>query len=712
MSHTASRRLALPLLMLPLIAAAADAERPLDPLETLTVSATRLRSVPDFDVPASVTTIGISGDNSRADASITESMAGIPGLSALDRQNYAQDTQLSIRGFGARSTFGVRGVRLFSDGIPASMPDGQGQLSHFNTLGAERIEIMRGPFSALYGNSSGGVVQLWSKAGAEGDPWRAKATFGSNDTYTLGVQALGREGPVGYNVAFSRFDTDGYRDHSAARRDSANARVTLNFSDSQRLNLLLNYLDIPQAQDPLGLTRAQWDAAPRSVASVAEEFDTRKSVNQLQGGLVYELLFGGGHSIRLMGYAGNREVVQFLSIPVATQNAPSHSGGVVDLDTDYDGLDARWSWSGALAGRPLELTVGANFDEQDQDRRGFTNFVTGPNGPVLGTRGVIRRDEANSVQNVDEFAQAWWQFAPRWSVLAGVRHTEVEFVSDDHYVRPGNPDDSGRVTHSNTTPVGGLMFNATDELHLYLSTGKGFETPTFNELSYRADGQPGLALTLRPAISRNYEVGAKLKTDAGIDAAFALFRADTDDELAVARNSGGRSSYQNVAKARRQGVEASLTLPLGDVFALDVSYTFIDATFESSYLICTGAPCTTPTVRVPAGSRIPGVARHQGYTRLDWHEGEWNGAFEVVGSAGLGVNDPGTERAAGYVIAHAEAGRNFELAAGRLRAFGRIENLFDRDYVGSVIVNEGNGRYYETGIGRNFLAGVQFQWRP
>lgn len=702
-------RLALLALSLPGVGFAADAAAPGGALETITVSATRLRSVPDFDVPASITTIGLDAENSRADISVTESMAGIPGLTALDRQNYAQDTQLSIRGFGARSTFGVRGVRLFSDGIPASMPDGQGQLSHFSALGGERIEVMRGPFSALYGNSSGGVVQVWSKDGAEGDPWRAKATYGSNDAYTLAGQALGREGPVGYNVAASRFDTDGYRDHSAARRDSANARATITFGDAQRLNVLLNYVDI-DAQDPLGLTRAQWDAAPRSVAGVAEDFDTRKTVEQLQGGLVYELLFGGGQSLRLMGYAGNREVVQYLAIPVATQANPLHSGGVVDLDSDYDGADARWSWNGELAGRRLEVTVGANFDEQNQDRRGYNDYITAAGVTTLGVQGDLRRDESNRVQNLDQFAQAFWEFAPRWSVLAGVRHTEVEFHSSDHYVRAGNPDDSGSVTHTNTTPVGGLMWSATDALHFYASVGKGFETPTFNELAYRADGQAGLALNLRPAVSRNYELGGKWKGAAGFNAAAALFRADTDDELAVARNVGGRSSYQNVAQARRQGVEASLGMPLGSRLDLDFAYTFIDATFQSSYRICTAPPCAVPNVLVPAGARIPGVARHQGYTRLNWREGEWNGAFEVVGASGLGVNDQASERAPGYVIAHAEAGRNVALPAGRLRAFARIENLLDREYIGSVIVNEANGRYYETGPGRNYLVGVQYQY--
>lgn len=710
MSSLRSVRTALSLLLLGAASAVVGAAEPATPaegLETITVSATRLRGVPDFDVPASVETIALNPENSRADISITESLTGVAGLQALDRQNYAQDVQLSVRGFGARSTFGVRGVRLYADGIPASMPDGQGQLSHFSALSGDRLEILRGPFSALYGNSSGGVVQLYSKDGAVGDSPRVKATYGSNDAYTLGGQLLGRTGIVGYNVSLSRFDTDGYRDHSAARRDSANARFTLNFNDSQRLNVLFNYVDIPQAQDPLGETRAQWDQDPRA-ATLADQFNTRKSVEQVQGGLVYEQLFGSGQSVRLMTYAGNRQVTQFLAIPIATQANPLHSGGVVDLDGTYDGGDARWSWNGELAGAPFEITAGANFDEQNQQRRGYENFI----GTTVGVQGAIRRDEQNHVQNFDEFAQAWWQFATRWSVLAGVRHSEVHFHSTDHYVRTGNPDDSGGVTHTNTTPVAGLMFSSSDALRLYLSAGKGFETPTFNELSYRSDGQAGLAFNLRPSTSRNYELGAKWHEDGGPSAALAVFRANTTDELAVARNVGGRSSYQNVAQARRQGLEASLDVPLAAQFSVEFAYTYIDATFESSYRICTAPPCTTPNVTVPAGARIPGVARHQGMTRFKWHSGEWNAGLEIQGESGLGVNDQATESAPGFVVAHVEAGRNWETAAGRLRTFARIENLLDKTYIGSVIVNEANGRYYETGLGRNYLAGLQFQWAP
>ena len=679
-----------------------------DDLETVVVSATRLRSVNELDVPASISTVQMNPDSNRTQTNVTELLNGIPGVTALDRQNFAQDTQLSIRGFGARATFGVRGLRLYADGIPASMPDGQGQLSHFSLLGADRVQILRGPFSSLYGNSSGGVVQLWSSPGTAEPSARLRATTGSNGSTSVGGQMLGTMGPVDYNLAASRFETDGYRDHSAATRSSVNARLGFDVGTGRELSLVLNYVDIPEAQDTLGVTPTAWRQDPRQTASVATQFNTRKSVEQLQGGIVFEQKLGAGQTLHAMAYAGNRQVVQYLAIPQATQlSSPTQSGGVVDLDGDYRGADLRWSWEGVLAGRALELTVGGNFDRQQQLRRGYNNFV----GSTLGVRGALRRDETNRIENLDEFAQAWWQFADRWSVLAGLRHSEVNFKSTDRYIVAGNPDDSGDKRYGDTTAVGGLMFRATDALRLYASIGDGFETPTFNELSYRADGGAGLAFNLAATISRDYEIGAKWRPVGGVTVDAAVFRADSDNELVVARNAGGRSSFRNVNNVRRQGFEAGVMLPLATGWQVEAAYTALEAKFRDSFLVCTAAPCTVPNVVVPAGSRIPGVPRQQGQVRLRWMPGAWSAAVELSASSDLVVNDINTLKAPGYGIWHAELGRSWLLGDSTVRAFARIENLLDKTYVGSVIVNEGNSRFYESGTDRTATLGMQWRWR-
>ncbi|HZW18340.1 MAG TPA: TonB-dependent receptor, partial [Luteimonas sp.] len=499
--------------------------------------------------------------------------------------------------------------------------------------------------------------------------------------------------------------TDGWRDHSAARRDSANAKLRVDLGDRRRLDLVANHVDI-DALDPLGLTADQVRENPRQVAPVARQFDTRKTVRQSQAGAVYEHGIGEAHTLRAMAYGGTRDVMQVLPLPVAAQASPLNSGGVIDLDNTYGGLDLRWSWEGTFAGRPLEATVGANADRQRQDRQGFENFA----GDMLGVRGALRRDERNTVENRDQFAQVYWTFAPRWSLLAGVRHSEVEFESRDAYVTATNPDDSGRVAFRQTSPVAGVTFAPHDDLRVYASAGRGFETPTFNELGYRADGGAGLALDLAPAISDNLELGTKWRARSGATLNAALFRADTDDELAVARNVGGRSSFQNIGRARRQGAELSLQQPLGASLDLSVAATWLDATFRDDYLVCTGAGCTVPATPVAAGARIPGVPARQLFARLDWSGGPWSAAVEGVGVGDVVVDDLATGRAAGYALLHLEGARRWRFDAGELRAFVRVDNVLDHAYIGSVIVNEGNGRFYEPGPGRGVLVGAQWTW--
>ena len=675
-------------------------------LPTVVVTATRTDR-DAFDVPASIDAVAPDDAPDVLGATTSDWLAGIPGLLARNRQNYAQDEQISIRGFGARSTFGVRGVRLYTDGIPATMPDGQGQVSHFNLDSAERVEVLRGPFSALYGNSSGGVIQVFSADGSDPAQVELDLVGASWGTGRASANARGVAGDVDYNLDLTHFRTDGWREHAGAKRDSGQAKLGWGIGDAGKLTLIANALSVPGADDPLGLAHAQFDADPRSVAAVATQYDTRKRVEQNQLGATWDQTLSDASSLRVLAYYGRRSVEQYLAIPPGAQANPKHSGGVVDLDSGYGGGDARWTWKGELAGRPFEIAAGLAADRQAQHRRGYENFV----GDVLGVRGALRRDEDDTVDDFDQYAQATWDFAERWSLLAGMRHSQVGFDSRDHYVASGNPDDSGRVDYSATTPVAGLLWRVAGGVNAYASYGRGFETPTFNELAYRADGAAGLAFDLDPARSRNAEIGVKLRPSKSFDAQFALFRADTRDELAVATSTGGRTTYQNIGRARRDGAEAALAWRFADRWSLRFAWTWLDATFRSAFLTCAGTPCTTPDTPVAAGTRIPGIAKtdlHVALRRggeLGWHAGVQG---DCVGA--VNVNDLGTDSAPAYFVAAADIGYAFELPSGRLDAFARIDNAFDRRYAGSVIVNDANGRYFEPGPGRSFMVGLKWRW--
>jgi iron complex outermembrane receptor protein len=673
------------------------------PLREVVITATRVEADP-FNLPAAISTV--SAEQMRSDAlgvNLADDVATVPGLLARNRNNYAQDQQISIRGIGANSAFGIRGVRVYQDGIPATGPDGQGQVSQFNLDSASRVEILRGPFSALYGNSSGGVIQLFTATGKGPLQVRSAVAYGSFDTLRASLNALGSAGPFGYNLDFSHFKVDGFRDHSSARNESFNGKLNYSINDSNRLALIANVISRPDAQDPLGLTPAEFAADPESTDSAAIRFNTRKSLQQQQGGLIYDLDLTDSQSVQVLGYYGHRSVLQFLSIPQSAQVASGSAGGVVDLNRRYGGADARWSWKGDLAERPMTWVVGLSYDRQNELRRGYNNFI----GPQLGVQGALRRDENDIVHNLDEYAQGTWDFASLWSLMAGVRRSDVKFDSEDHYITATNGNDSGGVTYGATSPVAGLVFKAEEWLRVYASYGQGFQTPIGSELAYRPDGAAGLNLGLQPARSNNTELGVKVGIDPDITAEFAVFQAQTRDEIVVDTNVGGRSTYQNSGRTRRRGAEYSLNYRIAPDWRFQLAYTYVDAYYSDAYLTCVTAPCAIPTVRVTAGNRLPGVPKHNAYASLHWGADQgWHASVSGQYITDVAVNDVNTVFAPAYALMGLDGGYGIELSGFKMSAFLRINNLLNRRYVGSVIVDDGNSRYFEPGPGFNILGGV------
>ncbi|MEO5844710.1 MAG: TonB-dependent receptor [Caldimonas sp.] len=670
-------------------------------LAPVVVTATRTEASA-FDLPASIDRIGVETiRDARAQVNISEALGGVAGLSARDRQNYAQDVQISVRGFGARSTFGIRGVRLYVDGIPATLPDGQGQITNVDLGSADRIEVLRGPFSALYGNSSGGVIQVFTEDGSGAPTLGASLAAGSYGAVRFGAKASGAIGAFGYVVSGSVFRTDGYRDHSAAERNIGNAKLGWH-DDANRWTLLVNSVALPKAQDPLGLTRAQFDTDPRGVDPAATTFDTRKTVDQTQLGLVYERRIDAVHSVRALVYSGHRNTEQFQAIPVGPQASPLHPGGVISLGRDYRGTDLRWTAKTRLADAPVTLVAGVAYDALAEHRSGHQNFI----GTTLGVQGALRRDENNDVANFDQYVQGSWQFSPRWTLHAGLRHSSVRFESQDRYVVGTNPDDSGSLRFNATLPVVGLVFAATPALHAYATAGRGFETPTLNELAYRPSGLTGLNLALGPARSDSYEIGVKTRSGWG-DLNVALFETRTANEIATLSNVGGRSTFQNVGSTRRRGLEAAWSRDLRENLRAQLAYTWLDARYLDTFATCTVTPCPVPNLAIPAGNRIPGIARDSLYGALAWAPPlGWRGGVEARALSRVWVNDANSDAASGFAVVNANVGYVARLGGVDLTGFARVDNLLGRRYAGSVIVNEGNARFFEPAPGRNWTAGL------
>lgn len=681
-----------------------------------------------FDTPYSITVI--DADTFR-DAgpmvNLSEVLSRVPGLIAANRNNYAQDLQINSRGFGARSTFGVRGLRLYSDGIPATNPDGQGQVAHFDLAGAQRVEVLRGPFSALYGNSSGGVIALVSQPARE-----RYAELGVD----VGSDGL-RQGRVtiqspfgdtpgkGLDLRFgaSYFETDGFRPESAARRTLANLRVGWT-GERDQLIFTLNHIDQP-ADDPLGLTRAQFNADPYQTTPQATQFDTRKTVQQEQAGLSWRHRFDNSawalSESAVTAYHGRRSVTQWQAIAPATQAAARQPGGVIDFDRDYEGVDARLIWRWTLPGeRSAQFVAGAAFERSDEDRRGYENFFGTSAAPTaLGVTGNLRRDETNRVRTADGYAQGEVEFAKDWTASLGVRSGSVKFDAEDRYIVGINGDDSGSLKFSYTNPVAALQWRVTPTLNFYASAGRGFESPTFGELAYKADNTSGFNTALKPQISRQVELGAKWRDDAlGVAIDAAVFEARTSDEISVATNSGGRSSFQNVGRTTRSGFELGSAWRFNPDWRAVFSFTWLSARYNDNFLTCASTPPCGPAfagsqATVPAGNRIAGTSPHSAYAELAWKPLGARGP-EVAGELRLqdsvAVNDRNTDFAGGWSTLALRATQRWDLGGGSaIDALLRVDNVFDRTYAGSVIVNEGNARFFEPGAPRSWLLGVK--WR-
>ena len=634
---------------------------------------------------------------------LSEAMARVPGLVVANRNNYAQDLQISARGFGARAGFGVRGLRLYSDGIPASMPDGQGQVSHFDLAGAERVEVLRGPFSVLYGNSSGGVIALFSAPVREGRV-EAAADVGSFGLRQLRA-SVGAPLGNGFDLRASAAAVvwDGFRPHSEAQKNSGQVRLGFD-GGADKVVLQLGALEQP-ADDPLGLTRAQFDADPYQTTPEAAQFNTRKVARQLQLGASWRHRFDAAGPLRestLMAYRGERSVVQWLAIAAGTQSNPRHGGGVIDFDRDYDGVDARlaWRWDG------IELVTGAAIERQRDDRHGYLNYRGTVAAPSYGVVGTPRRDETNRARSADVYAQLEAALAESLTATAGVRSGKVRLSAEDRYLSNGN--DSGQRDFKYTNPVLGLRWALQPGLNLYASAARGFESPTLGELAYRADGSGGFNTALLPQKSRQFELGAKWRSGAlSIDA--TLFKIDVDDEIGVATNAGGRSAFQNVGRTERSGAELALGWRFAPQWRTQLSVTLLDATYRDGFLACAGIPCATPTVPIAAGNRIVGTQRGNAFAELVWQpQAATELGLEVRAASASTANDANTQAAPRYALVNLRASQRYALADGfTLELLARLDNALDRVYAGSLIVNDANGRFFEAGAPRSALLSMR-----
>lgn len=605
-------------------------------------------------------------------------LQGIAGLQADQRGNFAQDSRISLRGFGARSSFGVRGVEMTLDGIPLSTPDGQVQPSTLLLGQLQQVEVLKGPFAALYGNASGGVIAFASKP-----IWTGGIQLQQQHSANYDSSSVLLGGDFG-EVAWTQSTHNGYRPHNRAEKRQAAWRKSIELSAELSLNLRYDWLDDPLLEDPLALTETEWQQDPRQTASVATLFDTKKS--SAQRGASARLNFDGDEqSWQVSAWQQQRQIEQYLAF---TGDAATSAGGIVDLTRHLQGVKGQWQQR--LDWGFWQLV--ASTERSSDQRLGFVN--------QFGKVGTLRRDETGNVSTQDLGTNIHLIATNELDLFAGVRVSRQRFAVIDWFINPGNPDDSGEKTESHAHWALGSTYQLSKWQSVNLSVGSGFESPTLTEMAYTKD-TPGLNLWLRAAKSRQWQTGwkyARAQSSVSLD----FFHIDTTDELLVDQSVGGRTSYRNAAATRRSGAEASLQWQQSPFWQHQFSATVIDARFQ------------TPEQASIDGRQLPGLAKWQLSWQLDWHplqSDSWQLQSILDYKSSMATDDRNQQFAPAAILWRVQSRWQGEVFSGTWQAWLAGENIGNAQYVGAVVVNQTNGRSFEPGLPRQLLAGIQYRYQ-
>lgn len=641
-----------------------------------------------LDTAASVNVVTSSQiHNGQAEDNLSEPLNRVPGIFALNRQNYAQDLQISSRGFGANSTFGTRGIRLYVDNIPGTVADGQGQISHIDLPSTERIEVIRGPFSVLYGNSSGGVISVFSEDGGPKNNIQPYFELGSYSQRKAGIKASGLYKNTNYLFDVGDFHTDGYRVHSAADRFNANSKIKFRPVSDSVITFVANNVNL-SAQDPLGLTAAQLVANPKQAGNNAISQNTRKTVLQTQTGFTIDTRIDQKNQLLFTPYYGQRHVTQFLA---ATNN------GVIDLKRDFYGMDSKWIHKDQLIGMPLTFVGGVDFNENDDQRQTYQN-----NGGIQGALGQTYR---MSAKNFDQYAHIDWRLLERLALNFGARNSQTNLSSISNNPSLNNTS-SGSHAYQALTSMVSLQYYLSEVSNVYVSYGSSFDTPTLNQVTYNSSFT-GSNFGLNAATTKQVEIGFKSKLSKSAQIILALFNANTSNDIVVGASSLGRTSFTNAPKTNRQGIEASAQFILPHQFELNMAYTLLNATVKEAYL--------NNNAYVLSGNRIPGVPNQGLFSELLWVKPNKSieAAVEARVNGSMAVNDINSpSMATGYAVLNLRTMFRQEIAGGwSLSQFFRINNILNRSYVGSVIVNQTSSQFYEPAPTRNWLVGAKANYQ-
>lgn len=653
-----------------------------DTLDEIVVSATRLETSLR-DTARSVSLVDKERiQNGTQQLGLDEALSGVPGLYMQNRYNFAQDLRVSLRGFGARSSFGVRGVKIVIDGIPETLPDGQAQVDSIDLGSVKRIEVLRGPASSLYGNSSGGVIAIESELGD--GPQFVSASLGAGELgYSrIGLKAGGQVGNVDYLLNVTNQDIDGWREHSESQSRMLNGKVGIPIGSNDRLQIALNLTDQPTANDPGGINAAQAAADPRSARDLNLLFDSGESMDQQRIGLLYTRDRDAG-TLTLRNYYLLRDFANKL---------PFGGGGIVEFDRLVYGFGAQYQL-GDMLPENFELAFGVDFDRQDDDRRRFDNDN--------GSYGALSFEQREQVSSNAIYLQAQYALDDVWTLSAGARYDEIEFDVRDQFLTDG--DDSGKLDFDQLSPSLGVVADL-DNYILFASWSSSFETPTTTELA-NPDASGGFNPLLEPQLADSFELGIKTGNER-LFFELAVFQIDIDDELVPFELAAfpGRTFFVNAGRSDRRGIETAVSWRHDSGFGIDASYTWSDFTYDQF---------TDDNGNDFSGNELPGLPGQFGYLGLNYKTQSGLAiALETSYSGKLFADNANAAQVDAYTVSNLRIYDEFEFGRWQVRPYIGINNLLDERYNSNIRINAFGGRYYEPAPDRNVYAGVTVRFQP
>ena len=671
-----------------LLAAASAGAQPAstNSLEEIIVTATRMEKELDR-VPAAVSVVTQEDIQlARQQLALDEALSRVPGVYLQNRFNFAQDLRVSIRGFGARANFGIRGIKILVDGIPETLPDGQGSVDSIDLGAASQIEVLRGPSSSLWGNASGGVISVTSELAPEERFSEVRVTGGQDDYQKLQLKTGGQGDRMGYLLSLSDSSYDGYRTQSASENSQLTGRFNFDLGRDREFLTVVNYTDQPISDDPGAVNLAELAADRRAARNVNVTFDAGEFLEQSRIGFVYNMPIGEKHRISARNYYAWRDFGNKL---------PFAAGGIVKLDRFFGGGGVSYTYDGTLGGRPNQVIVGLDFDHQDDDRTRFNNSAG-------GIPGAMTFDQNETVRSQGLFAQNDLTLSDNVDLSFGVRIDDVEFDVTDRFLADG--DDSGKVELDDVSPMLGIIVGLTDSLRLYGTYSSAFETPTTTEFN-RPDGAGGFNDTLEPQVATNLEVGIRGVIGAKHFYEVAVFSIEVDDELIPFEVplSPGRVYYQNAGRSSRDGIEFSLTANPTDRLRAMVSYTYSD--FEYDEFV-------DAALNDFSGNVIPGIGEHVLFAEIAYrHERGWYAALDVVDTGDQYADNANAVLENGYTLANLRLGYEKELDSMTITPFLGVNNLTDETYNANIRINAFGNRFYEAAPGSNAYAGIAVSFK-